>query len=105
MLGPFFRPVDTNGKPLSKSSPPDPQLVVSDQRDFLREQQQLRLTLRQFHDGGEAQCTRHPHPFLARSLHRNGGAECINTWIITCASSGPDPIGYGAPGDAFQYPC
>jgi Protein of unknown function (DUF1569) len=64
LIGPFFKSVYTNEKPLSRSSPTDPKLVVSDQRDFLREQEQLKLKVRQFHEGGETQCTRHPHPFF-----------------------------------------
>lgn len=64
VLGPFVKPIYTNEKPLSQSSPTDPRLVVSDQRDFAREQESLKVCVRQFHDGGEAQCTRHPHPFF-----------------------------------------
>jgi hypothetical protein len=64
LLGPFVKPIFTNEKPFSRSSPTDPKLVVSDQRDFLREQEQLKLKVRQFHEGAEGQCTRHPHPFF-----------------------------------------
>jgi hypothetical protein len=64
LIGSFVKPIYTNEKPLSRNSPTDKKLIVSDQRDFLREQEQLKLCLRQFHDGGEAQCTRHPHPFF-----------------------------------------
>ncbi len=64
LIGPFVKPIFTNEKPLSRSSPTDPRLVVSDRREFLREQEQLKLKVRQFHEGGEAQCTRHPHPFF-----------------------------------------
>jgi Protein of unknown function (DUF1569) len=64
LLGPFFKPIYTNEKPLSQNSPTDPKLVVSDQRDFAHEQEQLKRCVRQFHEGGEAQCTRHPHPFF-----------------------------------------
>jgi hypothetical protein len=64
VLGPFVKPIYTNEKPFSKNNPTDPQLVVSDQRDFLREQERLRLCLRQFHEGGQEKCTRHPHPFF-----------------------------------------
>jgi Protein of unknown function (DUF1569) len=64
LIGPFFRPIYTNEKPLSRKSPTDPKLVVSDQRDFAHEQEQLKRCVRQFHEGGEAQCTRHPHPFF-----------------------------------------
>ncbi len=64
LIGPFFKPIFTNEKPFGKNSPTDKQLVVADQRDFAREQQQLKLKIRQFREGGEAQCTRHPHPFF-----------------------------------------
>ena len=64
LLGPLVRPVFTNEKPFSKNSPTDKKLVIADPRDFAREQEQLKLRLRQFHQGGEAQCTQHPHPFF-----------------------------------------
>jgi hypothetical protein len=64
LIGPLVKPIYTNEKPFSRSSPTDPKLVVSDQRHFLREQEQLKVKVRQFHEGGEAQCTRHPHPFF-----------------------------------------
>jgi Protein of unknown function (DUF1569) len=64
LIGPFVKAIYTNEKPFSRSSPTDPKLVVSDEREFLHEQEQLRLKLRQFHEGGEPQCTRHPHPFF-----------------------------------------
>jgi len=64
LLGPLVKPIYTNEKPLSKNSPTDKKLVIADRRDFLSEQEQLKLKLRQFHQGGEAQCTRHPHPFF-----------------------------------------
>jgi hypothetical protein len=64
VLAPFIKPIYTNEKPFSKNNPTDKKLVVSDQRDFLREQEQLKLKVRQFYEGGESQCTRHPHPFF-----------------------------------------
>jgi hypothetical protein len=64
LIGPFVRPIFTNEKPFSQNNPTDPQLVVSDPRDFAREREQLKLKLRQFYEGGEARCTRHPHPFF-----------------------------------------
>jgi len=66
ILGPFVRPIYTNEKPLSKNSPTDKKLVIADQRDFSREQEQLKLRVRQFHEGGEAKCTTHPHPFFGK---------------------------------------
>lgn len=64
LIGPFVKPIFTNEKPFSKNSPTDEKLVIADQRDFAREQEQLKLKVRQFHQGGEAQCTQHPHPFF-----------------------------------------
>ena len=64
LIGPFVKPIYTNEKPFSRNNPTDKKLVVSDQREFHREQEQLKLKVRQFHDGGEAQCTTHPHPFF-----------------------------------------
>ena len=64
LLGPFVKPIYTNEKPFSKNNPTDKKLVVSDQRDFQREQERLKLCVRQFHEGGKEKCTRHPHPFF-----------------------------------------
>ena len=64
LIGRFVRPLYSNDKPFSKNSPTDKKLVVSDRRDFNREREQLKARVRQFHQGGEAQCTRHPHPFF-----------------------------------------
>jgi len=64
LLGAMVKPIYTNEKPFSRNNPTDKKLVVSDQRDFLGEQQQLKVKVRQFHEGGEGQCTRDPHPFF-----------------------------------------
>jgi hypothetical protein len=64
ILGPFVRPIFSNDKLLSRNSPTDKKLVISDPRNFGREQEQLKLRIREFQQGGEAQCTKHPHPFF-----------------------------------------
>ena len=64
LLGPLVKPIFTNEKPFGRNNPTDPKLVVSDQRDFLREQSRLKVKVQQFYEGGEAKCTRHPHPFF-----------------------------------------
>ena len=64
ILGPFVRPMFSNEKPFSRNSPTDEKLKISDQRDFAREQKQLKDRVREFNAGGETQCTRHPHPFF-----------------------------------------
>jgi len=64
LLGPLVRPIFTNEKPLSRNSPTDKRLVVVDSRDFAREREILKSKIREFHECGEAGCTRHPHPFF-----------------------------------------
>jgi len=64
VLGPLVRPQFTNDKPFSKNGPTDKKLKISDARDFGREQEQLKQRIRKFHQGGEAHCTQHPHPFF-----------------------------------------
>jgi hypothetical protein len=64
VLGPIFKSIYTNEKPFSQNNPTDKALVVADPRDFQREQERLKVCVRQFHDGGEAKCTRNPHPFF-----------------------------------------
>lgn len=64
ILGPFARSVFTNEKPFGKNGPTDKKFVIADKRDFAREQERLNVCIRQFHEGGEAKCTKHPHPFF-----------------------------------------
>ena len=64
ILGPIAKPIYTNEKPLSKNSPTARELVCANADDFAREQEQLRAKVQQFFAGGEAKCTRHPHPFF-----------------------------------------
>ena len=64
LIAPFFKSIYTNEKPFSKNGPTGKELVVADKRDFAHEREQLKVKLRQFHEGGEARCTRHPHPFF-----------------------------------------
>ena len=64
LIGRFVRPIYSNEKPFSQNNPTDPKLVVSDQRDYVREREQLKVKIRQFYEGGAAKCTRHPHPFF-----------------------------------------
>jgi len=64
LLGPFVRPMFTNDKPFGRNSPTDKTLIVADARDFARERENLKAKILQFHGGGEARCTRHPHPFF-----------------------------------------
>jgi hypothetical protein len=64
LLGPFIKPIFANEKPFRRNNPTEKKLVVSDPRDFAREQELLKQKVRQFHEGGELLCTKHPHPFF-----------------------------------------
>ena len=64
VIGPFVKTIFTNDKPFSRNNPTDKALVISGPRDFLREQEALKMKVRQFQQGGEALCTTHPHPFF-----------------------------------------
>ena len=64
VIGRLVRPIYSNDKPFSKNNPTDPKLVVSDQRDFQKEREELKVKVQAFQQGGEAKCTRHPHPFF-----------------------------------------
>ena len=64
LLGPLVKPIFVNEKPFSKNNPTDKALRIVDQRNFVLEQQRLKDAVQKFHAGGEAKCTRHPHPFF-----------------------------------------
>jgi hypothetical protein len=64
LIAPFIKSIYTNEKPFAKNGPTGKELVVAGQRDFAREREELKIKTRQFCEGGEARCTRHPHPFF-----------------------------------------
>jgi len=64
LVAPFLKSIYTNDKPFAKNGPTGKELIVSGKRDFAREHEQLKVKIRQFHEGGVARCTRHPHPFF-----------------------------------------
>lgn len=64
LIAPFLKSIYTDEKPFGKNGATGKELVVADRRDFAREREQLKVKIRQFYDGGEAGCTRHPHPFF-----------------------------------------
>jgi hypothetical protein len=73
ILGPFVRSGFTNDTPFSKNGPTHKSFVIADKRDFAREQAQLKDRVRRFHQGGEAQCTKHPHAFFGRLTAQEWG--------------------------------
>jgi hypothetical protein len=61
ILGPHLRHFLTDHNPFPRNSPTVKALKVGS-RDFRQEQERLKQCVRQFHEGGESHCTRHPHP-------------------------------------------
>jgi Protein of unknown function (DUF1569) len=66
ILGPLIKPIYTNEKPFSKGNPTAKELVISGQKEFLREQVILKQKIWEFHKAGAAGCTPHPHPFFGK---------------------------------------
>jgi hypothetical protein len=63
IIGPRVRHIMSDDSPMRRNSPTVKELKVSGS-DFAQEHERLKQSVRQFHDGGESQCTRHPHPFF-----------------------------------------
>ena len=63
IVGPRVRHVLTDDSPFPRNSPTAKELKAA-YSDFTHERERLKQCVRQFHDGGEAGCTKHPHPFF-----------------------------------------
>jgi Protein of unknown function (DUF1569) len=66
LIGGFLKPVYTNEKPFSKDSPTSEEIKVSTPKDFATEKTRLIKLVKQFSEGGELKCTKHPHPFFGK---------------------------------------
>jgi len=64
LIAPFIKSIYTNEKPFNRNGPTGKELVVTGRKEFALEREQLKVKVRQFYAGGEAGCTRHPHPFF-----------------------------------------
>jgi hypothetical protein len=65
IVGPRVRHVLTDDSPFPRNSPTAKELKVGT-CDFTQEHERLKQCVRQFHGGGESQCTKHPHPFFGK---------------------------------------
>src|SRR5262249_44790170 len=63
IVGPRVRYVLTDDSPFPSNRPTAKELKVG-ACNFMQEHERLKQCVRQFHEGGESQCTRHPHPFF-----------------------------------------
>lgn len=64
VIGPRFRTLMTNDKPFGRGAPTAKEMKIVDSRGFAKEQERLKQSVREFHEGGEANCTTNPHPFF-----------------------------------------
>jgi Protein of unknown function (DUF1569) len=65
IVGPRMRHLLTNDSPFPRNAPTAKELKVGC-CDFTQERERLKQCVNQFHEGGESQCTRNPHPFFGR---------------------------------------
>lgn len=66
LLGPFFKKGYLGEKPFGKNSPTDKKFIITGNRNFSAEMQNLKEMLREFSLGGEYACTRKPHSFFGK---------------------------------------
>ena len=66
ILGPLWKESFINHKIFRKNSPSDKRFIIIDTRDFYREKVRLHKLIRTFHEGGEMNCTHHPHFFFGK---------------------------------------
>jgi hypothetical protein len=66
ILGPLFKPLFVNDKPLRRNSPTDKSFIISDTRDFQKEKAGLIDIITRFSRNGASQCTTHPHAFFGK---------------------------------------
>ena len=65
IVGPRLRHMLTNDSPFPRGAPTAKELKVS-ASDFAKEHERLKQSVRQFHEGGESQVTKHLHPFFGK---------------------------------------
>jgi hypothetical protein len=66
LIGGLLKSVYTGEKPFSRDSPTSEEIKVNTSKDFATEKNRLTKLVKQFSDGGESICTKHPHPFFGK---------------------------------------
>ena len=87
LIGPVFKSIFINEKPFGKNGPTDKKLIISDRREFAREQAGLKLRVRQFHEAGTLDVRDIRIPSSESLLRRIGAAACTSTSTTTSDSS------------------
>lgn len=74
ILGPIFKKSFLGEKPIKKNSPTDKSFIITDERDFNTEKEQLLQLLHEFVSAGEANATKAVHPFFGSLTPQERGA-------------------------------
>ena len=65
LLGPLAKKsLIVSGEPMRRNAMTEKSMLVTDERDFVVEQQRLRESIEHFASGGPGICTKHPHFFF-----------------------------------------
>ncbi|AKG05283.1 hypothetical protein AAV35_011155 [Salimicrobium jeotgali] len=65
-FGRFAKPLFYNDKPLSRNMPTIPDILITSQKDFETEKENLKAKLITFQKKGPTPCTERPHPFFGK---------------------------------------
>lgn len=65
-IGPLFKFVYTNEKPLARSAPTSKEFEMVSEKDFHAEQNRLKELLYEFLSNGSERLSRDPHPFFGK---------------------------------------
>jgi hypothetical protein len=66
ILGPLFKSMYYNDKPWGRSTQTAPNYMVTDHPEFEATKKRLTGLMKEFSEGGESKCTRHPSPFFGK---------------------------------------
>lgn len=64
LIGGMIKKVVTSPEPYRQGTPTAKDFIITGQRDFQKEKQNLQALLKRFHEAGEKGMTPHPHPFF-----------------------------------------
>src|ERR1035437_2018219 len=64
LLGRFMKFTILKEKPFSKNSPTNPNFVITETKEFVKEKERLIELTKRFSSGGEEKCTHNPHSFF-----------------------------------------
>jgi hypothetical protein len=66
IIGAMLKPGALSEKPFGKNSPTDKSYIFPQNVDFGQAKSKIKTAIKQFHEGGPANVTVHPHPFFGK---------------------------------------